>query len=87
MAREHLIAAASAAHDSEYAIALRHVREAEDRVARQCLVVDAMARCGDERVKRLSRELLATLRRTVEVAKEHLRLLEVQSRRDLWRGS
>ncbi len=82
-AREALVVAAPAVRDTQYELALRHVREAEERVARQKLVVDRMSRCGDERVTRLSVELLATLRRSVAVAKQHLRLLEEQAERDI----
>jgi hypothetical protein len=82
MAHDPLASALSATRESERETAWRHVCEAEDRLARQSLIVDALSRFDDERVKRLSRELLATLRRTVEVARQHLHLLEVQERRN-----
>jgi hypothetical protein len=50
----------------------RHVREAEERVARQAALVEALAGTGDERASAEARRLLANFEGTLAVARQHL---------------
>ncbi|WP_149539370.1 hypothetical protein [Siccirubricoccus phaeus] len=59
----------------------RHVREAEGHVAHQLRVIAELDRDNHPRAAALAREVLGTLQRSLELAREHLRL--EQEARDL----
>jgi hypothetical protein len=50
----------------------RHVREAEERVARQATLVEELERTGHERASDEARKLLASFEKTLDVARQHL---------------
>src|SRR3712207_6569594 len=56
------------------AMVKRHAREAEARVARQEAIIEEMDRDGHPRAAATARKVLATLRRSLGRAPEHLRL-------------
>jgi hypothetical protein len=63
--------------ETELQMARRHVLEATDRLARQqALIATRLERFDDPKVIQLSIELMETLRMTVRVASNHLRLVE-----------
>jgi hypothetical protein len=65
------------ATESDLDMARRHVREAADRLARQeGLIATRLERFDNPNVIRLSMEPLETLRMTVRVALQHLRIVE-----------
>jgi hypothetical protein len=51
----------------------RHVREGEDHVRRQQVVIATLERCGSTNVD-LAHALLVTMQRTLALAREHLEL-------------
>lgn len=52
----------------------RHVREAEGRAAHQVATVEVLDRDNHPATAALAREVLSTLRRSFELAREHLSL-------------
>jgi hypothetical protein len=52
----------------------RHVRQAEEHVAHQAAILEELVRNGHQRAVPRAREVLATLQRSLELAREHLRL-------------
>ena len=52
----------------------RHIREAEERIVAQEAIVSRLEADGHDRAAARAREILATFRRTLEVAYEHRRL-------------
>ncbi|MBL6081856.1 hypothetical protein JMJ56_28120 [Belnapia sp. T18] len=55
------------------AMAERHVRECEQRVARQLLIIEEMDR-DNHRDATMARKLLVALETTLDLMREHLRL-------------
>ena len=51
----------------------RHVREGEERVARQLAIVEEMDRDDHPEAAAMAREVLATLRSTLDLMRGHLR--------------
>lgn len=61
----------------------RHVREAEDRLARQRQIVAEMEGRGNTAVIELGKSLLKTFEETLRVAVEHVHVM--LARQDRWR--
>ncbi len=54
-------------------MAARHVREGEERVARQEAIVERMLKAGYQREAAEAAKLLETMQTTLRLAREHLR--------------
>ncbi|MBX6745165.1 MAG: hypothetical protein IRY87_24285 [Acetobacteraceae bacterium] len=52
----------------------RHVREAEGHIAHQLRIIEELDRDDHPRAAAMAREVLRTLQRSLELAREHLRL-------------
>jgi hypothetical protein len=50
----------------------RHVREAEERVARQATFIEKLERDGHARASEEARKLLASFEQTLDVQRQHL---------------
>jgi hypothetical protein len=62
-------------------MARRHVCEGEKRVERQMAIIAAMEKGNYTRAAALGRQVLETMRVTLDVAKHHVQRLEIQSKR------
>jgi hypothetical protein len=67
-------------HRAQYALAGRHIAEAEARVARQREIVEALRAAG--RDTSAAQTWLETMLKTLEVMQVHLRLIEAELSRD-----
>ena len=56
------------------AMAERHIREGEARIARQIAVIEEMDRDNHPEAAARGRQVLVTLQRTLDLAREHLRI-------------
>ena len=61
-------------------LARRHVREGEERLARQAAIVARLERDNQPTAAALGRSILETIRTSLEMAKRHLRQIEEQSK-------
>jgi hypothetical protein len=62
------------------AIAERHVREGEARIARQERIIEEMARDDHPEAEQMGMVVLKQFRRTLELMREHLETLRLGSR-------
>ena len=62
------------------AIAERHVREGEARIARQERIIEEMARDDHPEAEQMGMVVLQQFRRTLELMREHLETLRLGSR-------
>jgi hypothetical protein len=62
-------------------MARRHVCEGEKRVERQTAIIAAMDKGNYTRAAALGRQVLETMRASLDIAKRHLQRLEIQSER------
>ena len=62
-------------------MARRHVCEGEKRVERQKAIIAAMDKGNYTRAAALGRQVLETMRASLDIAKRHLQRLEIQSER------
>ena len=62
------------------AMAERHVREGEARIARQERIIAEMARDDHPEAERMGRVVLQQFQRTLELMREHLEALRLASR-------
>jgi hypothetical protein len=60
----------------------RHVRESEERIARQAALVEKLERTSQERAAEEARKLLASFEKTLEVAREHLAIERKMHRKE-----
>ncbi len=73
-AERPMVEAAMAAPEDPIAQAQRHVREAEAHIARQSKLIEELERDGHTRMAEQARTVLNTIRHTLELARQHLRL-------------
>ena len=62
-------------------MARRHVREGEERLARQMTIVQGLERNNHPEAAALGRKVLETIRSSLDLSKHHLRDLERRSER------
>jgi hypothetical protein len=67
--------------DTELEMVRRHLREGEERLARQETIVAELEIEGHTEQAALGKRLLENIRRALELRKRHLRDIEAQSRR------
>ena len=68
--------------ETELEMARRHVREGEERLARQAAMVAALEGANHIAAAALGRQLLETIRSSLGATKRHLQQIEGRSRRD-----
>ena len=68
------MAATNGLSDHVLEMAERHVREGEQRVLRQMELIAELESAGHHDTARIARELLATLTKTLNIARAHLAL-------------
>jgi hypothetical protein len=67
--------------ETELEMVQRHVHDGEKRVARQMDMVAELERLHHEEAAALGRELLAVMRRTLDLAKHHLHDIQERPKR------
>ncbi|CAH2603573.1 conserved protein of unknown function [Rhodovastum atsumiense] len=60
--------------EEHLAQAVRHVREGEQRIARQMMIVDTLEKDDHPKAAEQAKQVLDVLRRSLELAREHLRI-------------
>ena len=63
-------------------MARRHVREGDERLARQAIIVGEMEAQGHDEQATLGRRLLETMRWSLSLQRRHLRDLEARAQRE-----